>query len=72
MMSALDDIKAVAPKGMNMGPRKSPVDQFTDMDGDLTNLEINGDTATGKVGDEPIMFRKYEGRWYLYAEDMGK
>lgn len=36
----------------------------------LTDLKIDGDTATGKAGDKTIHFIKESGRWYLTADVM--
>ncbi len=38
----------------------------------LTDLKIDGDTATGKVGGEPGKFVKVGGRWFIAPEDKKK
>ncbi|MCI0340606.1 MAG: hypothetical protein L0216_05570 [Planctomycetales bacterium] len=38
----------------------------------LTDLKIEGDTATGKAGDEPGKFVRVGGRWFLSLEDKKK
>ena len=38
---------------------------FTIPQGDLENLEIDGDRASAQVGDEPMQFVRLDGRWYL-------
>jgi hypothetical protein len=37
-------------------------------DATLTDLKIEGDTATGKVGDEEVTFVRIDGRWYFDAD----
>jgi len=39
--------------------------------GDLENLEIDGDRATGTVNGEPAEFVKIEGRWYFAPPEAG-
>lgn len=34
------------------------------MGGKLTELSIDGDNATGRLGSKPIAFRRIDGRWY--------
>ena len=34
-------------------------------EGDLANLEIDGDEATATIGDEPGKFVRIDGRWYV-------
>jgi len=34
-------------------------------EGDLTDLEINGDTATGTIGGEAMEFVRVDGRWFV-------
>ena len=44
------------------GGGDSPVDV---PHGELTGLAVDGDHATGKLGDEDVEFVKVDGRWYL-------
>lgn len=37
---------------------------------ELTDLNIDGDKATGKVGEDEIIFVREDGRWYLTADVM--
>ncbi len=39
--------------------------------GTLTDLSVNGDTATAKVDDEPISFKKINGGWYVDLANAG-
>jgi hypothetical protein len=34
-------------------------------EGELTDVAIDGDHATGKLGDESVDFVRVDGRWYL-------
>ena len=58
LMKLMDDLPG------EEGPEdgESPVDL---PEGDLTDLEIQGDTATGIIGGEPVEFVRIDGRWYL-------
>lgn len=49
-----------------------PGDAFTRNDGELTDLVIDGDAATGKLGEEEIRFVRVDGRWYAdMSDEMG-
>ena len=39
--------------------------KFEDFGGELTDLKIDGDTATAMLNGEPGEFRKVDGRWYI-------
>ena len=39
--------------------------KFKSLGGELENLKIDGDKATGTIGGEPAEFVKVAGRWYL-------
>ncbi len=39
--------------------------KFEKLGGKLTDLQVDGDTATGKIGDEEIHFKRVDGRWYI-------
>jgi hypothetical protein len=39
--------------------------------GELENLKIEGDKATGTVGGDPINFARIDGRWYVEGDPMG-
>ncbi len=38
------------------------------IDGELTDLTLEGDRATGKVGDRTHLFVRVDGRWYVELE----
>lgn len=40
-------------------------------DATLTDLKIEGDTATGTIGGEEVTFVRIDGRWYFDAEFVG-
>ena len=54
MMSFLDGIDTGGKTGARMK-----------LEGDLKGLEIDGDTATGRVGAKRVSFVRIDGRWYL-------
>ena len=37
--------------------------------GELTDLDIKGDTATGKMGGQPVVFLRLGGSWYFTFPD---
>jgi hypothetical protein len=39
--------------------------------GDLTDLKVEGDTATGTINGEPAHFVKVDGRWYVKMPEEG-
>jgi len=46
---------------------------FTKLQGDLTNVKIDGDHATGTIGENATEFVKVAGRWYFSIKnDMGR
>lgn len=46
--------------------------KFKELGGELKDLQIDGDTATGTIGEDEMTFKKVDGRWYLsVASQMG-
>ena len=39
-------------------------------DGQLTDLVVDGDSASGKIGGEDVQFVRLDGRWFFAAEGM--
>ncbi len=39
------------------------------IDGEISDLTLEGDRATGKVGDRTHLFVRVDGRWYVELED---
>ncbi len=42
---------------------------FNRLSGELTDVKIDGDNATGKIGGKPGEFRKVDGRWYFSVKN---
>ncbi|MDJ0974529.1 MAG: hypothetical protein QNJ98_08735 [Planctomycetota bacterium] len=42
---------------------------FKDLGGELKDLKIDGDTATGTIGEDSMTFKKVDGRWYFSVAD---
>lgn len=40
--------------------------------GELTDLKIDGDSATAKVDDEPISFKKINGSWLIHMDELAE
>jgi len=45
------------------GKKKGPL-----AGGEMTDLEVEGDTATAKAGDEKVRFGKVGDRWFIRME----
>lgn len=46
--------------------------KFKELGGELKNLKVDGDKATGTIGDEEMDFKRIDGRWYFsIASKMG-
>ncbi len=58
-----DVLGAVAKLGDEASDKASG--NFEELGGELTDLEIKGDTATAKINGKPGEFRKVDGRWYI-------
>lgn len=66
MAKAVEKMKDVMPGGGKGGPG-NPIDEIKAKigDGKLTNLKVDGDTATGTLAEEEVIFKKVDGRWYV-------
>ena len=69
MAKALEKMKKIMPEGQ--GGDMNPMEAITGKvgAGKLTDLKIEGDTATGMVDGEPAAFLKVDGRWYVKAPE---
>jgi hypothetical protein len=54
-----------------LGASEGTPDESMKKVGELRDLEVTGDTATGMVGDEEMRFRRIDGRWYMSMEGQG-
>jgi len=76
LVAALDGVDQPALIGELLGIMSSlgdgGEDDMTSMPmGELENLEIEGDRATGTVNSEPAEFVRIDGRWYFAPPDAG-
>ena len=55
-----------------LGDEKSSnaTNQFKKLGGELTDLKVDGETATGKIDGKPIGFKRIDGRWYISVVDL--
>lgn len=69
LMAIMKDTFKDAEKGEGEGDG-SPMGKIPK--GDLKDLKVTGDTATGKIDGEDVHFVKVDGRWYLKMMDEEK
>ncbi len=67
VIALMDDMQALM-RRFGFGGGGWKFTEIPDVDAELTNIEIQGDRATGTVGDEPVTFVKVNGRWYVEAD----